>query len=100
MSEADKLQDALITFLKEEAAATKQMSQNNKETLALLKVHLESVANEMGGFRNDFKKFTEKAEKVFVTQIEFKPVKGIVYGLITMILVAFATALILLVIPS
>lgn len=40
----------------------------------------------------------DKLDKAFVTKTEFKPVKALVYGLVTMILVAFFTAIIRLVI--
>lgn len=51
---------------------------------------------------NDFKTANlthrRECEDIFVTQVEFKPVKGIVYGMVGTILIAIIGALLMLVI--
>lgn len=57
-------------------------------------VILEKISNIEG----DIKKINEKLEKEYVTVEAFTPVKSIVYGLVSLILVAVISALIALVI--
>jgi len=57
-------------------------------------VILEKISNIEG----DIKKINEKLEKEYVTVEAFGPVKSIVYGLVSLILVAVVGALIALVI--
>ena len=92
----DQVTNTILKFLEQDLVATKQIAQSaiqiaqqNKETSAVLQVHLHDVKTQMTAFREDLKELTEMAKQVFVSKAEFDPIKKIIYGGVTIILAEF-----------
>lgn len=61
---------------------------------------IKGVNEKIDTVTNDVKKINETNEKKYVTMIEFEPIKNIVYGLVGVVLLAVAGAVIALVIKQ
>lgn len=91
-----KVTETILKFLEADLVATKQIAQSaiqiaqeNKETSAVLKVHLDNINTQFTGFRGDMNNLVETAKTMFVPKAEFTPVKNLVYGTVAIIGAAF-----------
>lgn len=70
------------------------MKNNNNQ----YKTDLAVIAEKVSTIKDDVKEIKDKLEKDYITKEEFDPVKKIVYGLVSLILIAVVGALVALVI--
>lgn len=96
----DKVTDTILKFLEADLVATKQIAQSaieiareNKETSAVLQVHLSNVNKQMEGFRSDVKDLVDTAKQMFVTKVEFDPLKKLIFGAVGIVLAEFIAVL-------
>lgn len=71
-----------------------------KDTEDNLQVDLAVIANDIQYIKTDVGEIKEKMEKNYVTREEFDPIKKIVYGIVSVILLAVIGAVIKLVINN
>lgn len=71
---------------------------NTDNEIGKLSVQLAVLINKLGYVETEVKDITHKLEVGYVTQDQFGPVKSIVYGLVSIILLAVVGALVGLVI--
>ena len=69
-----------------------------KDKLTTIEVQMAIVSTTTANIDKKVDQIAEKLEKEYVTEIEFDPIKKIVYGLVGLILVAVFGALIALVV--
>lgn len=98
------LHEALLAFLKEDVTAAKVVAQSamdiardNKESTAVLKVHLEGINSKFDGFQKSLNDLVTTAKESFVPRAEFDPVKKIVFGAVAIILTEFLGMIIYLI---
>lgn len=98
------LHEALIAFLKEDVTAAKLVAQSamdiardNKESTAVLKVHLEGINAKFDMFQKSLNELVTTAKESFVARVEFDPVKKVVFGAVAIILTEFLGMIIYLI---
>ena len=98
------LHEALLTFLKEDVTAAKIIAQSamdiardNKESTAVLKVHLEGINSKFDGLQKSLTDLILTAKESFVPKAEFDPVKKVVFGAVAIILTEFLGMIIYLI---
>ena len=74
------------------------ITEDNTKEINKITTDIAVILNKVGYIENEVKEITQKLQSNYVTQDQFEPVKKIVYGLVTIILVAVVGALIGLVI--
>jgi hypothetical protein len=62
------------------------------------KIKLAVIANDISYIKTELKDISDKLEEQYVTKSEFDPIKRIVYGMVSLILIAVVVALLALVI--
>ncbi len=62
--------------------------------------NLRIIANDIGYIKDDIKEIKYSISSNYVTKDQFEPIKKIVYGLVSLILVAVVGALVSLVVQS
>ena len=67
------------------------MTKDESETLAVL-------ANDVAHIKADIAEIKQSMINSYITRVEFEPVKKVVYGLVTIVLIAVVGALVALVI--
>jgi DNA-directed RNA polymerase specialized sigma54-like protein len=75
-----------------------KIAANTTTEINKLTTDIAVILNKVGYIENEVKEITQKLQSNYVTQDQFEPVKKVVYGLVTIILVAVVGALIGLVI--
>lgn len=100
----EKLYAPLLSFLKEDVAATKMIAQSamdiardNKEGTAVMRAHLEGINEKFDTFQDSMDSLVKMAKDSFVTKAEFEPVKKIVFSAVGVILIEFLGMLIFIV---
>lgn len=73
---------------------------SNENIMTQMAVDQAVILNKLTNVENDVAAINTRLEKSYVTQDQFEPVKKIVYGLVSIILVAVVGALIALVIKK
>lgn len=56
-------------------------------------INIAVIANDIAYIKRDVSEIKDKMEKDYVTREEFEPIKRVVYGLVTTILIGFIGAL-------
>lgn len=58
------------------------------------------MANDISYIKENIDRLSQKLDENFVTKVEFEPIRKIVYGLVTLILIAVVGALLTLVLKK
>lgn len=65
-----------------------------------LETKIEVALEQLRRLREDIKDLDDKISKNYITKVEFEPIKRVVYGIVSLILVSVAGAVMALVIKS
>lgn len=69
-----------------------------EKSLNKINIDLAVILNKVGYIETEVKDIKDKLEKEYVTQDQFQPVKNIVYGMVSTVLLAVVGAIVALVI--